>query len=191
MQTQGESEAERSVRAWLDAFVLGLNLCPFAHTPMKAGRVRLVTTRASTSAGVLRATRAEIRKLLATPSRTTQTTLVIVENTLADFRAYLAALEQLDRFIDRAGLRGVVQVASFHPRYQFAGTRASDVTNHTNRAPYPLFHILREDDVEEARRTGADTAAIPERNMKVMRKLGHTGVRALRERAGVVAQRLR
>ena len=184
-------DAEMAVRAWLDAFVLGLNLCPFAHAPMRADRVRLATTRAATLDGVLRTTRAEIRRLLATPAETTQTTIVIAMRTLADFRAYLHALGRLEDFIARAGLTGIVQLASFHPRYQFTGTRVGDVTNHTNRAPYPLFHILREDDVEAARLGGADVAAIPRRNMATLRSLGHSGVRALRKRAGIVDQRLR
>lgn len=120
--------------------------------------------------------------LLSTPAATTDTLLLIHPWALTDFFAFNDFVGHADALFEENGLAGVLQIASFHPSYQFAGVPADDPTNHTNHAPFPILHLLREDSLDHAMASMADTDAIVERNLETMRLLGHDGWQALMAR---------
>jgi hypothetical protein len=158
-------------RAWLVSHVIGLNLCPFAREPHAKGRIRYAVCDA-VDPEALRARLAEELGLLQTLDPVvTETTLLIHPRALVDFLAYNDFLDLADETIEELGFEGVFQIASFHPRYQFAGTEPDDVTNRTNRSPYPMLQILREASVERAVAEFPGIDEIPERNMETMRRL--------------------
>jgi len=158
-------------KAWLEKEVIGLNLCPFAQAVHAAGQIRYVVSDAET----VKALRAELLEELlflkeADPAKV-DTTLLIHPRMLADFYEFNDFLDIADDVLKDLGLRGDIQVASFHPRYQFAETTPDDVTNRTNRSPYPTLHLLREASVERALEGYPDADGIPERNIETMRRL--------------------
>ncbi|MEO8009391.1 MAG: DUF1415 domain-containing protein, partial [Betaproteobacteria bacterium] len=108
-----------------------------------------------------------------------ETTLLIHPHVLSDFSDYNAFLEQADDAVSELGLEGVIQVASFHPRYQFEDTGPDDIENYTNRSPFPMLHLLREASVERAVTTYPDTTDIYRKNIETLRSLGHEGWRRL------------
>jgi hypothetical protein len=158
-------------KKWLKSEVIGLNLCPFARAVYDAGRIRYVVSDAVT-AEALRAQLAEELRLLATlDPAATETTLIIHPRVLGDFLEYNDFLDVADETLVELELEGELQIASFHPCYQFEGTEPDDVTNRTNRSPYPMLHILREASVERAVAEYPDADKISERNMETMRRL--------------------
>jgi hypothetical protein len=159
---------------WLEKSVIGLNLCPFAAGPYRAGRVRYFVSAALSGEELLLDLRDELQVLLRAERRVLETTLLIHPVALADFDQYNQFLDVCDALIDALDLRGEVQVASFHPRYQFADTAPDDIENFTNRSPYPTLHLLREDSVSRAVE-GGDTEEIYLRNIRTLRELGHDG----------------
>ena len=166
-------------RAWLEQAVIGLNLCPFAKAVHAKGRIRWVVSTA-TRAQDLRADLAEeLRLLAATPIDQIETTLLIHPSVLRDFLDYNDFLDEADAEIAETGLEGVIQVASFHPDYVFAGSSADDVGNATNRSPWPLLHLLREESIDRAVAAYPDPDAIVERNLDTLRRLGAQGWRAM------------
>ncbi len=162
---------ESAVRHWLDKVVIGLNLCPFAGKPVREGRVRVCVSAAVTELDLLTELQLELRKLDETPAAELETTLIAIPGLLADFADYNDFLDQVDRLLEEFEWSGDYQVASFHPQYQFAGTMPGDAENLTNRAPYPLLHLLREDSVEAALDSHPDPDSIPENNIRKMREL--------------------
>ena len=138
------------VRKWVEQAVLGLGLCPFAGEHWHAGRVRLTVTAATSEQALLEDLRAEITTLDETDSKLLETTLLIVPNLLHDFGDYNQFLDLADELIEKHGWAGRFQIASFHPGYQFAGTKSDDPGNLTNRSPYPLLQVLRESTVSRA-----------------------------------------
>lgn len=169
------AETER----WLQRAVIGLNLCPFAKAVHVRGQVRFVPSEADTPEALLEELGAELLHLRDTPAEVTDTTLIVHPRVLGDFLDYNDFLEQADALVAELGLEGVLQVASFHPDYQFAGTEAADVENFTNRSPYPTLHLLREDSVSRAVEAFPDPDAIVGRNVETLRRLGRDGWRAL------------
>lgn len=158
-------------RAWLVSQVIGLNLCPFAREPHAKGRIRYAVTDA-TDAAALRGKLAEELLLLRTlDPAATETTLLIHPRALPDFLDYNDFLDLAEETIVELGLEGEFQIASFHPRYQFAGTAPDDPTNRTNQSPYPMLQILREASVERAVADYPGIDEIPARNMETMRRL--------------------
>ena len=166
-------------RRWLDRAVIGLNLCPFAKAVVNKGQVRMVLSEARDEATLLAELGEELVRLRDTPAAEVDTTLVVHPHVLSDFLDYNDFLETADALVEELGLDGVLQVASFHPQYQFAGSEADDIANYTNRSPWPTLHLLREDSVSRAVEAFPDPDAIVERNVSTLEKLGHEGWRKL------------
>jgi uncharacterized protein len=178
MSATTTEEIVAATRRWLERAVIGLNLCPFAAGPHRLGRVRFVVSEADTPLKLLEAFGVELRHLEATASSECETTLLIHPNALGDFLEYNSFLDDCDELIEALGLAGELQVASFHPEYQFADSAADDIENFTNRSPFPMLHLLREDSVSRAVESG-DTEQIYERNIDTLRRLGREGWRKL------------
>jgi hypothetical protein len=159
---------EVAVRQWLDEVVIGLNLCPFAARPVRAGKVRVVVSEAHDELELLTDLQTELQRLDETSPDQLETTLIAIPQMLADFFDYNDFLEHVDTLLDKFEWSGQYQVASFHPHYQFADTQPEDPGNFTNRAPYPLLHLLREDSVEAALDSHPDPDGIPEENIRRM-----------------------
>jgi hypothetical protein len=168
-----------ATRAWIERAVVGLNLCPFAKTVYVRDQVRFVVSEARTAGALLDDLEAELRSLSHTAPEAVDTTLLIHPHVLNDFLDYNDLLDVADATVERLGLAGVIQVASFHPDYQFAGTAPDDVTNFTNRAPYPILHLLREASVDSAVAAFPEAELIYQRNIDTMRRLGVVGWVAL------------
>lgn len=174
-----EDPALAETRAWVERAVIGLNLCPFARAVQVKQQVRYVLSEASDEDGLLAELVDEMEALAAVDPSRVETTLLVHPQLLGDFLAYNDFLDVVDAAIDRLGLAGVLQVASFHPRYQFAGTEADDVTNATNRSPYPMLQLLREASIERAVAAFPDTAEIYRANLRTLEALGVDGWAAL------------
>ena len=159
-----------TVRRWLDSVVVDLNLCPFARRELVKNRVRFVVTEANTEEQLLVTLQTELELLRNKPS--IETTLLIHPNVLEDFYDYNQFLNFSDALMVQMNLEGVYQVASFHPDYRFSSTEQDDVENFTNRSPYPMLHIIREESLERAIADYPDVGQIPSRNIKLMNHLG-------------------
>ena len=164
-----------ATRRWLEKAVIGLNLCPFAETVYRGGRVRFYVSEQTTASGLVQELIAELAGLHAADPSICETALLIHPRVLADFVEYNDFLDVCDATIAELGLEGELQVASFHPQYQFAGTTPSDIENYTNRSPFPMLHLLREASVERAVAAVPDTEEIYRRNIRTLRNLGHAG----------------
>ena len=173
-----ESALEET-RAWVERVVIGLDLCPFAKAPQRKGQVRYVLSEARDGEALLAELVDELNRLAETPAGRIETTLIVHPHVLADFADYNDFLGVAEDAVVELGLEGVLQVASFHPGYRFEGVAADDVTNATNRSPYPTLHLLREESVERAVAAFPDAEAIYEANMETMRRLGSDGWEAL------------
>jgi hypothetical protein len=166
-----EVQVRTLVERWLEEVVIGLGLCPFAASAWRARSVYIAVSPARNRADLLAALHRELMRLDAEPPETAETTLLVAPNQLRDFAAFNDFLDLAEGLVEQFGWRGDYQIASFHPDYQFVGTSAEDPANLTNRSPYPILHLLREDSVERARCAGADTEGIPIRNIARMRAL--------------------
>ena len=164
-----------AMRRWVEQAVIGLNLCPFARAVHLKNQVRYVVSDARTGDALLADLKAELQFLHTTPAEQTDNTLLIHPHTLEEFTAFVDFLPRANAALRQSGLVGEIQIASFHPQYQFAETEPDEIGNHTNRAPHPALHLLREASVERARRAFPAADAIYETNLETMRKLGHTG----------------
>lgn len=162
--TDEEFTIVSTVRSWVERTVVGLGLCPFARKVFQEDTIRFVLARARTEEELLEALAMEL-------NRVEETTLLIHPHVLADFDAYNQFLDRADALLEALNLVGVYQIASFHPEYRFEGTEADDPTNRTNRSPYPMLHVLREDRLTEAVDSYPDAHLIPERNVALMRRL--------------------
>jgi hypothetical protein len=155
--------------------VIGLNLCPFAESPYRSDRVRFYVSEQRSAAGLLEELGAELSRLAQADPLQCETTLLIHPWVLTDFIEYNDFLEACDATVADLELEGELQVASFHPQYQFEGSQPDDIENYTNRSPYPTLHLLREASVERAVAAVGDTDEIYLRNMRTLRALGHAG----------------
>ena len=164
---------------WVERVVIGLNLCPFAKSPVAMGRVRWVVYEGVDMEELIAMLLHELRYLTAALPNETETILLIHPNMLLDFEDYNDFLDVADEAVEELDLEGIIQVASFHPGYQFADTDADDVTNYTNRSPYPTLHLLREDSIERAIENYPNVIDIPQTNVETMRKLGIKALRNL------------
>ncbi|MBD3827188.1 MULTISPECIES: DUF1415 domain-containing protein [Stenotrophomonas] len=162
-------------RTWLEQIVIGLNLCPFAKAVYVKNQVRFVLSDATTPEALVEQLAEELVLLRDTPAEQIDTTLIVHPDVLTDFLDYNDFLDNADAAIEALDLQGILQVASFHPQYQFAGVAPDDVSNYTNRAPYPTLHLLREDSVERAVAAFPDPDVIVERNIETLDKLGVEG----------------
>ncbi|MBS0546040.1 MAG: DUF1415 domain-containing protein [Proteobacteria bacterium] len=159
------------VRTWLDDVVIGLNLCPFAAKPRNENRVRIVVSHARTEEALLDDLQHELEHLSDTPVAELETTLLAIPHMLEDFAEYNDFLDAVDLWLEQFGWEGELQVASFHPHYQFADSAPDDAGNLTNRSPWPLLHIIREESLEKAIEHFPDVDGIPERNIRRMEAL--------------------
>jgi hypothetical protein len=172
-----DAQVVEAVRHWLSRAVIGLNLCPFAKSVYVKDQVRYVVSPATGYEDLLDELERELRGLADADPAQTDTTLLIVPHALADFLAYNDFLYFAERLLRSLRLAGTLQIASFHPDYQFEGTESDDIENYTNRAPYPILHLLREDSIARAAEAFPDAADIYERNQATMRRLGIDGYR--------------
>lgn len=164
---------------WLERAVIGLNLCPFAKGPHIKGRIHIAVCDVADENAWIDALRTELAALIQCPATERETTLLVIPNALADFLRFNDLLDVADGVLREQGLEGVIQLASFHPRYQFAGTEPDDITNYTNRSPYPTLHLIREDSIDQAVAAFPEAATIFEANMDTLRRLGPEGWAAL------------
>ncbi len=172
---------------WLERAVIGLNLCPFAKAVHARGQIHYEVCWATANADVLAALEAQIEELLATPALERDTTLLVLPNALPEFLDFNDFQDECDALIEAMHLGGVLQIASFHPDFQFAGTAEDDPTNCTNRSPYPSLHLLREDSVQRAVEAFPEAEAIFERNIERLTAMGMAGWQELQADATVPA----
>jgi len=165
--------------AWLERAVIGLNLCPFAKSVHVKGQVHYAVSHATTPAALLLDLIHELNQLQALDAKERDTTLLIAPWCLQDFLDYNDFLDLADQALVDLDLDGVLQIASLHPQYQFAGTELDDITNFTNRSPYPSLHLLREDSIDRAVAAFPNPQVIFENNMQTMQTLGAAGWQAL------------
>ncbi len=168
-------------RAWVDRAVIGLNLCPFAKAPQVKGLVRYVVSSATDPAALLADLITELERLAETRPDKLETTLLVHPLVLTDFADYNDFIDVAEDTVAELDLEGVLQVASFHPQYQFDGTEVDDVTNATNRSPYPTLHLIREDSIDKAVEAFPEAEQIYAVNMATMQALGSAGWAALQQ----------
>lgn len=160
-----------AVARWLNEVVIGLNLCPFAAKPTGEKRVRLAVSNAGDDEALLQDLQRELELLDAQPASDIETTLLIIPHHLQDFFDYKQFLTWADQLLKRHGWIGTYQLATFHPHYCFAGAEPDDAENLTNRAPYPILHIIREASLERALQYFADVEEVPEINKRRVENL--------------------
>jgi uncharacterized protein len=176
--TDSQRVHERT-RRWIERVVVGLGLCPFARDPLDGGRVRFVVSKARDERALTRDLEAELHRIVDTDRAELETTLLIHPHALTEFPEFNDFLDVADAVLDDLDLAGVIQIASFHPRYQFGDAAPEAIENATNRSPYPMLHLLRCSSVEHAIAAFGDTAKIYEANIATLRRLGRGGLRAL------------
>ena len=162
-------------RAWVDRAVIGLNLCPFAKAPQVKGLVRYVVSTATDPAALLADLIAELERLAESAAEKLETTLLIHPQVLTDFAEYNDFIEVAEDTVAELDLEGVLQVASFHPDYQFADTAADDLSNATNRSPFPTLHLIREERIDRAVEAFPEAELIYQTNIATLQRLGTEG----------------
>lgn len=175
MTTVTNEEAIAATKLWLERAVIGLNLCPFAKSVQVKNQIRYVVSAAQTPDELLRDVLKEFEVLAEATRDKIDTILLIHPHVLTDFLEYNDFLEVVDAALEEIDLADDLQVASMHPQYQFADTEFDDITNYTNRSPYPTLHILREASIDEAVAAFPEAEQIFEKNIETMRRLGHEG----------------
>jgi hypothetical protein len=179
MSVDFDTNIQQAVETWLHQVVIGLNLCPFAAKPASEGRVRFSVSHAVNETGLLADLEAELQQLDVTPVSELETTLVIVPDYLQDFYDYCQFLRWAESWLKRNGWRGIYQVASFHPNYCFAGAEPEDAENLTNRSPYPILHLIREESLAKALQFFPDIDEVPEKNKIKVASLSHSEIKLL------------
>lgn len=172
-------QAEADTQRWLERAVIGLNLCPFAKAVHVKGRIHYATYLSAEHDDLLDALLAQARQLVALDAIERDTTLLIAPSALSDFLDFNDFTARAERRLAKAGFDGVLQLASFHPQFQFGGTEPDDIGNATNRAPYPTLHLLREESVDRAVEAFPDAEEIFGRNIDTLEALGPEGWAAL------------
>ncbi|MEF2148000.1 DUF1415 domain-containing protein [Luteimonas sp. FXH3W] len=170
-----EDEVLARTRQWIERAVIGLNLCPFAKAVYVKQQVRLIVSDATTETALLAQLGEELSLLRDTPPDQIDTTLIVHPQVLQSFLDYNDFLDLADGLVSEMGLEGDIQVASFHPDYQFADTDPDDVGNNTNRSPYPTLHLLREASIDRAVAAYPDPSLLFERNIEIVEELGADG----------------
>lgn len=183
MNLEVDNEYVTRTRRWLERAVIGLNLCPFAKAVYNKQQVRIVVSDATTEAALLAELGEELALLRDTDPEMIDTTLIVHPHVLISFLDYNDFLDLADGLVAEMDLEGIIQVASFHPDYQFADADIDDVSNNTNRSPYPTLHLLREDSIDRAVSAYPEPDVIFERNIDTVTELGHDGYRDLIESA--------
>jgi hypothetical protein len=173
------AEVVAATRIWIEKVVIGVGLCPFAAVPHFKDRVRYCVSTQRTRAGLREELAHELLALQDADETQCETTLLIHPLILTDFRDQNDFIDECDATVVALGLEGELQIASFHPLFQFAGTHPQDIENHTNRSPYPMLHLLREASITRAMAGFPGIGDIGTRNIETMRRLGHEGWRRL------------
>ena len=168
-------QAAHRTRRWLEHAVVGLNLCPFAKSVMVKGQVHYALTPATGWNELLAALEEEVDALLACTPAERDTTLLIAPQAMPDFFEFNGFMGEAERLLARRGLEGALQLAHFHPQFEFAGTDPDDIGHFTNRAPYPILHLLRADSIARAVRAFPDASAIYDANIATLRRMGPAG----------------
>lgn len=167
------------MQRWLERAVIGLNLCPFAKSVHVKGQIRYAVSAATSEGELLKDLARELIGLADADPEQCDTTLLMAPCMLEDFLDFNDFLGAADELLEKLGLAGVLQIADFHPRYQFADTEEGEISNYTNRAPYPTLHLLREESIDRAVEAFPEAEAIFERNIEVLQELGQPGWDAL------------
>ena len=167
---------------WLERAVIGLNLCPFAKAVQQKGQIRFVVSAAADAQALATELADELQRLASADPKLIDTTLLIHPHVLQDFDDYNQFLDTADQVLTALGLQGELQIASFHPRYRFAGTAEDDISNCSNRSPHPSLHLLRESSIARALAQTPDAADIYERNIETLERLGWPAWQALLDR---------
>ena len=181
-----DAQVVEDTRHWLRQAVIGLNLCPFAKSVDVKNQVHYAVSRAVGFKDLLADLKSELNDLAGLVASARDTTLLIAPDGFSEFMEFNDLLGEADRLLVKLGFEGVFQIASLHPHYQFAETDPDEITNFTNRAPYPTLHLLREESIDRAVQAFPHAEAIFEVNMATMKRLGRSGWDAL----GVQARRL-
>ncbi|KAF0815232.1 hypothetical protein IGB42_00310 [Andreprevotia sp. IGB-42] len=168
-----------ATRSWVEKAVIGLNLCPFAKAVHVKEQVRYVVSEARHLDAFLEDLDRELDLLAAADPAQIDTTLLIHPTLLADFLDFNQVIGIAEEAVEEHELEGVIQIAAFHPQFQFEGTGPDDISNYTNRSPYPTLHLLREDSIARAAAAFPDASAIFGRNIAKLEELGHNGWQAL------------
>ncbi len=179
MQAEQKEIVEQDTRRWLERAVIGLNLCPFAKSVHVKGQVHFAISDATDAEALRLALVTELQDLVALAPEVRDTTLLVAPDAFPDFLDFNHFLVTADRALAELDLEGILQIAPFHPRFVFAGTLDDDITNATNRAPYPTLHLIREASIDRAVKSFPEAEAIFEVNMATMEKLGPEGWAAL------------
>lgn len=166
---------QKKTQNWVEKIVIGLNLCPFAKAVHVKKQIRYALSHATNVDSLSAFLKLELDTLVAAHPDEIDTTLLIHPNVLTDFFEFNDFLDLADDILREKNLIGEIQIASFHPRYQFAGTASDDIENYTNRSPFPILHLLRENRIESAVKAFPDAAAIFDKNIETLRCLGHDG----------------
>ena len=174
-----ENDVIEATREWIEKAVIGLNLCPFAKAVYIKNQVRFVVSTAKHLDGLLEDLDRELDFLAAADPDEVDTTLLIHPTLLPDFLDFNDFLQLADAAVDEHGLEGIIQIASFHPQFQFEGTAPDDMGNYTNRAPFPTLHLLREASIARAVAAFPEAETIYERNIETLEALGQAGWKAL------------
>ena len=174
-----EADVIAAMREWIEKAVIGLNLCPFAKAVYVKNQVRYVVSHAPHLDGLLEDLDRELDFLAAADPEAVDTTLLIHPTLLPDFLDFNDFMQLAEAALDEHGLDGVIQIASFHPAFQFEGTEPDDLGNYTNRAPYPTLHLLREASIDRAVAAFPEAETIYARNIETLQALGHAGWQAL------------
>ena len=175
MTTPDSATVTEHTRQWLEKAVIGLNLCPFAKAPHVKNLVRISVSQARHLDGFLEDLDRELQLLGDTPADELETTLLVHPTLFPNFDTFNQMLDIADAAVVDNGLEGIVQIAPFHPDFQFEGTDSDDIGNYTNRSPYPTLHLIREDSIAKAAQAFPDASAIFERNIALLEKMGHEG----------------
>jgi len=168
-----------ATQTWLEKAVIGLNLCPFAKAVHIKNQIRYTVSAATNTRDLHADLLAEIEFLLEADPTKVETTLLIHPQVLNDFLEFNDFLDVADTLLVELNADGIVQIASFHPDYQFFGSKPEDIENYTNRSPYPILHLIRESSIEQAVHTFPDTDEIYQKNIETLQRLGLEGWRGL------------
>lgn len=179
MKSTTPEQVIEAMRHWLEKAVIGLNLCPFAKGVHVKNQIRFVLSTATDVEALTYDLAVELTKLRDSSTEEIDTTLLIHPWVLTDFLEYNDFLDVAEEILVQLGLEGELQIASFHPQYQFSGTQPDDIENYTNRSPYPTLHLLRETSIDRAVASFPQASEIYEKNVATMRRLGHGGWSAL------------
>ena len=163
--------AREKVQQWVDDFIVGHNICPFARRPLSQELVNLLVLESKQEEDLTQVLLQALKELVLSPRTELETTIIVIPNQLSDFDDFWSYCEWTHELLEKSGVVGLVQIVGFHPLFRFAESEITDPANFVNRAPYPLLHLLREESVEEAAEQYPDIASIPERNALYLRRL--------------------